>query len=100
MARRKFKFTLPLLSDERVDELFKQDVEDNSDFQSHTQEVSDKLNIDKTIIRDVLVHYFKSTLKKMNTDHKYKAIFSIFGYLNIQLERTNNLYNKTKWQNK
>lgn len=95
---RKIKFTLPILSNERIEELFKMDVLSDTDFKSHVQEVSNKLKVDPSIVEDVLVNYFKGNLKQMNTDHKVKAIFSIFGYLNIKMERTNNFYKpKIKW---
>lgn len=81
------KEDIRLLSRQEIDSRMEMEVFSTEDFRNHVKEVSENLNIDQEIVRDVLIHYFKSITVIVNTVRKTLTKINIHGFLSIEIEK-------------
>jgi hypothetical protein len=87
--QKKFIFpgNLKNIKRERAKEYLQGNVFDTDNFKEHVSQVAINLNIDESIVRDVLVSYFTNIFYLINTVRKIKTKINIYGYFSLTVER-------------
>lgn len=88
---KKYLFRNPLknIPKENIDKYLDENVFSTSDFKEHTNQVALNLNIDESIVRDVLISYFSNVMYIINTSRKLRTKINIYGFFSIIVDKGN-----------
>lgn len=85
-----------MIPKDRADTYLKENVFDTADFDLHVERTANSLDLDKQIVRDVLISYWSNIFYLLNTVQKINLKINVYGFFSLVYMKGKNLYIKRK----
>lgn len=82
-----FKHKLKNYSREEGKAYLHKEVFSNPDFENHVNQVAVNLEVDESIVRDVLISYWTNIFYLINTVRKVKTKINVYGFFSLVVEK-------------